>query len=120
MYTLHFADPIAGQSFDRLPRLVQRRFNQAFEFLVQHPRSLSPELDVHQLSGYQNLWTLRISPGRGVYAIAADDVVLIVFGHQTSVYPLLHGLLLPEGRCVAWPPKRRNAVRTQDTQRGTL
>lgn len=115
MFTLEFADPIAGQSFERLPRRVQSRFNEAFEHLAQHPRSASPELDVHQLSGYQNVWTLRMPPWRGIYAIDGNDVVLIVFGHRTSVYPLLHSLLPPEGRYFTRPPKRGRAVRTRRT-----
>jgi len=119
MYRLKFADPIAGRSFDRLPRRVQRRFNEAFELLAEHPRSPSPELDVHQLSGYQNVWTLRIPPWRGVYALDGDEVVLIVFGHRASVYPLLHSLLPPAGRYVARPPKRGRAVRTRGTQEQT-
>ncbi len=101
MFTLRFADPIAGQSFDRLPRRVQLRFNEAFELVLRNPRARSAYLDVHQLSGYQNVWTLRIPPWRGIYAIDGDEVVFIVFGHRRNVYPLLHNLLPPEGRYIA-------------------
>lgn len=117
MFTLVFADPIAGQSFERLARRVQSSFDEAFEQLAQHPRSPSPELDVHQLSGYQNVWTLRIPPWRGIYAIDGDYVVLIVFGHRTSVYPLLHSLLPPEGRYFARPLKRGRTVRARGSQK---
>ena len=107
MYTLQFADPVADQSFDRLPRKVQLRFHEAFDLLARHPQSPSSELDIHQLSGYQNVWTLRIPPWRGICAIDGDEVVLIIFGHRKDIYPLLHSLLPPEGRYFARSSGRR-------------
>ena len=114
MFTLRFADPIAGQSFDRFPRRVQLRFNETFELAVRNPRSRSPDLDVHQLSGYQNVWTVRIPPWRGIYALDGNEVVFIVFGHRSNIYPLLHNLLPPEGRYVTRSSLRRpSRVRTR-------
>lgn len=116
MFVLRFAHPVAGQSFDRLPRKAQVRFNEAFELLARHPRSPSPELDIHQLSRYLNVWTLRIPPWRGVYAIDGDEVVFIVFGHRNTIYPLLHALLPPEGRHIApRSGKIRRGVRSTRT-----
>jgi len=113
MFTLRFADPIAGLSFDRLPRRAQLRFNEAFDLLVQNPRSPTPELDVHQLWGYQNVWTVRLPPWRGVYAIDGNEVIFIVFGHRNTIYPLLHSHLPPERQHVAFPrSKRRRSLRT--------
>jgi mRNA-degrading endonuclease RelE of RelBE toxin-antitoxin system len=104
MFTLRFARPLAGRSFDLLPRRAQLRFNRAFGPLANHPRTASAELDVHQLAGYQNLWTLRIPPWRGIYAIDGNDVVFIVFGHRNDVYPRLHSLLPPRGRYIPAVP----------------
>jgi mRNA-degrading endonuclease RelE of RelBE toxin-antitoxin system len=100
MFRLRFARPVAGRSFDLLPRNAQLRFNQAFGLLAIHPRTPSAELDVHQLTGYRNVWTLRIPPWRGIYAIDGDDVVFIIFGHRDDVYPRLHSLLAPRGKYV--------------------
>jgi len=107
MFTLRFADPIAGQSFNRLPRRIQLRFNEAFDQLVRNPRSTSLELDVHQLSGYQNVWTVRLPPWRGVYAIDGSEVVFIVFGNRRNIYPLLHSLIPPERQHVTFPRTER-------------
>jgi len=103
MFTLRFANPIAGLSFDRLPRRVQLRFNEAFDRLVQNPRSTNLELDVHQLWGYQNVWSVRLTPWRGVYAIDGNEVVFIIFGHRKIIYPLLHSLVPPERQHVTFP-----------------
>ena len=107
MFTLRFADSIADQSFGRLPRRVQLRFNEAFDLLVQNPRALTLELDIHQLWGYPNVWTLRLPPWRGIYAIDGTEVVFIVFGHRDNIYPLLHSILPPERRHVTFPRRRR-------------
>jgi mRNA-degrading endonuclease RelE of RelBE toxin-antitoxin system len=113
MFTLRFADPIAGLSFDRLPRRVQLRFNEAFNLLLRNPRSTGLKFDVHQLWGYQNVWTVRLPPWRGVYAIDGNEVVFIVFGHRNNVYPLLHSLIPPERQHVSLPRSmRRRTVRT--------
>jgi mRNA-degrading endonuclease RelE of RelBE toxin-antitoxin system len=106
MFTLRFADPSAGRSFDRLPRRAQLQSNRAFELIVEQPRSRSPSLDVHQLSGYRNVWTLRVPPWRGIYAIDGDEVVFLVFGHRDNVYVLLHNLLPPEARYVVRSGRR--------------
>lgn len=102
MYSLAFAKPTAGVSFDLLPRRVQIEFNRAFELIIRHPMAPSSDLDIHPLSGYQNAWTLRyIERGggwRGVYAIDGSEIVFIIFGHRRSVYARLHSLLPPEGR----------------------
>jgi len=103
MFTLRFASPIAGQSFDRLPRRVQLRFNAAFGLLVQNPRTTTAELDVHQLWGYQNVWTIRLPPWWGVYAIDGNEVVFMVFGHRKNVYPWLHSLIPPERQHITLP-----------------
>ncbi|MGH9440486.1 MAG: type II toxin-antitoxin system RelE family toxin [Terriglobia bacterium] len=111
MFLLRFADPVAGQSFDRLPRKAQIRFNQAFDRLARNPRSPTLDLDIHQLSGYQNVWTLRIPPWRGLYAIDGNEVVFLVFGHRSNIYPLLHALPPPRGRFIAPPRVRRRGAR---------
>jgi len=112
MFTVRFADPIAGLSFDRLPRRVQLRFNEAFDLLVQNPRSTTLELDVHQLWGYQNVWTVRLPPWRGIFAIDGNEVVFIVFGHRKNIYPLLHSLVPPERQHVTFARSmRRRSVR---------
>jgi mRNA-degrading endonuclease RelE of RelBE toxin-antitoxin system len=64
-----------------------------FEPLAEHPQSRGTDIDVHQLWGYQNVWTLRIPPWRCIYAIDGNEVVIIVFGHRDDVYARLHGLL---------------------------
>ncbi|HEV2428285.1 MAG TPA: hypothetical protein VGV64_00345 [Thermoplasmata archaeon] len=101
MYVLSFAKPTAGISFSRLPRRAQRAFDATFHRLTRDPRTPARGLDVHQLWGYQNVWTLRIPPWRGVYAIDGSSVVLIVFGHRATVYAQLHALLPPEGTYVS-------------------
>ena len=100
MCYLTFAKPVARESFRKLPRDAQLRFNEAFEAVARRPSSSGPDLDVHRLQGYQNVWTLRIPPWRGIYATDGTEVVLIVFGHRRDVYARLHGLLPPEGRSV--------------------
>jgi mRNA-degrading endonuclease RelE of RelBE toxin-antitoxin system len=100
MFTVRFAKPIASQSFARLPRKIRFQFNAAFEGLSLQPRGRTAVFDVRQLRGYQNVWTLRISQSRGVYAIDGNEVVLIVFGPRHSVYASLHALLPPEGQYV--------------------
>jgi len=100
MYRLVFVKPVAGQSFNRLPLRAQHLFDMAFEPLAMHPQAKGPDLDVHQLSGYQNVWTLRIPPWRCVYAIDGDEVVVIVFGHRENVYVTLHNLLPPQKQFV--------------------
>ena len=110
MYRLRFADPTASLSFRRLPRQTQLRFNATFEIAEQHPRTSGPGFDVHQLHGYQNLWTLRLHQWRGVYAIDGEEVVFVVFGHRESVYALLHHHLPPKGQYVSPMKRRRPAV----------
>ncbi|MFZ0830121.1 MAG: type II toxin-antitoxin system RelE/ParE family toxin [Thermoplasmata archaeon] len=100
MFRVTFA-PTALRSWESLPRSAQRKFNQAFTAMTRNPRQASVDLDVHQLRGYRNLWTLRIPPFRGIYVIEGTEVVLIVFGHRELVYSRLHGLLPPEGRSVS-------------------
>ena len=100
MYRLVFAKPIAGQSFKLLPRRAQELFNETFDPLEQHPRVSGPDLDIHQLSGYQNVWTLSVPPWRCVYAIDGGEVVVIVFGHRRDVYVRLHNLLPPQKQYV--------------------
>jgi mRNA-degrading endonuclease RelE of RelBE toxin-antitoxin system len=92
--------PTADQSFPRLPPPVRERFNRAFDTLEQDPRRGSAALDIHQLYGYKNVWTLRIPPYRGVYAIDGNDVVMVIFGHRDTVYQDLHRLLPPRRRMV--------------------
>ena len=87
--------PTAVQSWTSLPRWAQRRFDGCFHLLEQNPRRAAADLDIHQLFGYQNVWTLRIPPYRGIYAIEAAEVVMIVFGHRDSIYPRLHRLIPP-------------------------
>jgi mRNA-degrading endonuclease RelE of RelBE toxin-antitoxin system len=106
-FRLTFA-PTAGPSFAVLPRRVQRQFDQAFGLLQQQPRTPGTELDVHQLYGYQNVWTLRIPPYRGIYAIDGGEVVLVVFGHRDTVYSALHRLL---------PPRRQTVTLTSVSRR---
>jgi mRNA-degrading endonuclease RelE of RelBE toxin-antitoxin system len=91
--------PTAVHSGASLPNWAQTRFDGCFTMLEKNPRRAASGLDVHQLFGYQNVWTLRIPPYRGIYAIEADEVVMIVFGHRDSVYPRLHQLIpLDRGR----------------------
>ena len=90
-----------------LPREAQLQFNDAFEAVARRPTTSGPDHDVHRLQGYQNVWTHRIPPWRGIYAIDGDEVVLIIFGHRRDVYARLHGLLPPEGRYVT-----RDSTRT--------
>lgn len=101
MFIVSIANPTAGATFAHLPRKAQLEFNRAFDRLALHPRSPGPEWNIHQLSGYQNLWTLRIPPWRGIYALDGEAVVMIVFGRREIIYPTLHSLLPPEGRYVA-------------------
>ncbi len=104
MYAVTFAKPLAGITFTKLPRGIQRAFDRAFDELKRDPRTPAPGLDVHRLRGYQNVWTLRIPPWRGSYAIDGSSVVMIVFGHRATIYALLHHLLPPEGTYVSSPP----------------
>ncbi|MGP8077007.1 MAG: type II toxin-antitoxin system RelE family toxin [Thermoplasmata archaeon] len=85
----------ADQRFLSLPRRVQKRFDRAFDRIEREPRRASAELDVHQLYGYQNVWTLRVPPYRGIYAIDGSEVVMVIFGHRDSVYSNLHRLIPP-------------------------
>ena len=99
-FRLTFA-PTADQSFAALPRWVRGRFDQTFDQLEQDPRRTGPGFDVHQLYGYANVWTLRIPPFRGVYAIDGMEVVIVIFGHRNSVYQDLHGLLPPRRQVIS-------------------
>ncbi len=100
MFRVTFAPP-AARSWAALSRSVQRAFNEAFSRLEQDPRRVAADLDVHQLYGYQNVWTLRIPPYRGIYVIEGNEVVMIVFGHREVVYSLLHGMIPPGRRSVS-------------------
>ncbi len=93
-FKLTFA-PTADASFPNLPRWAQERFDGAFDLLERDPRRGQPDLDIHQLYGYKNVWTLRITPYRGVYAIDGNEVVMVIFAHRDSVYQDLHRLLPP-------------------------
>jgi mRNA-degrading endonuclease RelE of RelBE toxin-antitoxin system len=99
-FNLTFA-PTADRSFSRLPREIQLRFNHLFAQLERDPRARSRRVDAHQLYGYQNVWTLRVPPYRGIYALDGQEVVMIVFGHRDVVYSLLHHLLPPERQTVS-------------------
>ena len=99
-FRLSFA-PTADRSFPNLPRSARERFNRAFDVLELDPRRSGANIDVHQLYGYKNVWTLRISIYRGVYAIDGDEVVMVIFGHRDSVYQDLHRLV---------PPRRQSVV----------
>jgi mRNA-degrading endonuclease RelE of RelBE toxin-antitoxin system len=105
-YRLTFA-PTADPSFSRLPRWARGRFDRAFDPLQREPRHSGSELDIHQLYGYKNVWTLRIPPYRGVYAIDGDEVVMIIFGHRDTVYQDLHRLLPPRRQTVVVDTVRR-------------
>ncbi|MFZ0892591.1 MAG: type II toxin-antitoxin system RelE/ParE family toxin [Thermoplasmata archaeon] len=94
--------PTADQSFRSLPRRIQERFNELFDLVAQDPRHARPVLDVHQLFGYRNVWTLRIPPYRGIYAIDSGEVVFVIFGHRDLIYPQLHRLI---------PPRRQSLSR---------
>jgi len=98
-FRLTFA-PTADQSFATLPRRIQLQFDRAFGLLQQQPRTRGAELDTHQLYGYQNVWTLRIPPYRGIYAIDGGEVVLVIFGHRDTVYSTLHRLVPPRRQAV--------------------
>jgi mRNA-degrading endonuclease RelE of RelBE toxin-antitoxin system len=105
-YRLTFA-PTADRSFQNLPPRVRQAFNRAFDVLGDEPTGDDPRVDVHQLYGYRNVWTLRIPPYRGVYVVDGREVVWIVFGPRESVYATLHGLLPPERRFVSHERARR-------------
>jgi mRNA-degrading endonuclease RelE of RelBE toxin-antitoxin system len=87
--------PTAIQSWSSLPRWAQTRYDRCFDLLASNTRRPRIELDIHQLFGYLNVWTLRIPPYRGVYAVEGIEVVMIVFGHRDSVYSQLHRLIPP-------------------------
>jgi len=97
----------ADQSFTALPRWVRRRFDLVFDQLERDPRRSGPDLSVHQLYGYANVWTLRIPPYRGVYAIDEREVVMVIFGHRNSVYQDLHSLLPPRRQVISKAPLDR-------------
>ncbi len=99
-FHLTFA-PTADRSFAALPRRVQLEFNRAFDGLERDPRRGSGDLDIHQLYGYQNVWTLRIPPFRAIFAIEGAEVVMVVFGRRDSVYSILHHLLPPRRQAVS-------------------
>ncbi len=98
-FILTFA-PTADLSFPNLPRWARERFNGVFDLLEREPRRGLADLDTHQPYGYKNVWTLRIPPYRGVYAIDGNEVVLVIFGHRDTLYQDLHRLI----------PHRRQAV----------
>ncbi len=100
--------PTADASFGRLPRWARDRFDRGFESLEAEPRQVAGDLDVHQLHGYQNVWTWTVPPYRAVYVIDGDEIVLIVFGHRNVVYQDLHGLL---------PPRRQQVSAARVTRR---
>lgn len=99
-FALAFA-PTADASFARLPRWAQERFNEIFDSLEHGPHRLLPEVDTHQLYGYRNVWTIRVPPYRGIYAIDGSDIVMVVFGHRDSVYQTLHRLIPPRRQAVS-------------------
>jgi mRNA-degrading endonuclease RelE of RelBE toxin-antitoxin system len=101
MFLLRFAKPTAGESFAKLPRGAQVKFNKAFQDILENSRSSGRNLEVHQPWGYQNAWTLSIPPWRGIYAIDGNEVVFIVFGRRNQIYALLHSLLPPDRRYVS-------------------
>jgi hypothetical protein len=76
-----------------LPRWAKREFNRSFELLGEDQTGASTDLDAHQLYGYRNVWTLRIPPFRGIYAVDGEELVWIVFGHRDTVYARLHAML---------------------------
>lgn len=93
MFRIRFAKPVAGKSFERLPREVQRFFNERFDLLARNPQARTAEVDVHQLWGYTNAWVLRKGrEWRGIYAIDGDEIVFIIFGNRRTVYIDLHHL----------------------------
>jgi mRNA-degrading endonuclease RelE of RelBE toxin-antitoxin system len=99
-FKLTFA-PTADQSFPSLPRWARQRFDRAFDQLEREARRARVDFDVHQLYGYTNIWTLRIPPCRGVYAIDGIEVVMVIFGHRDTVYQDLHRLLPPRRQAVS-------------------
>jgi mRNA-degrading endonuclease RelE of RelBE toxin-antitoxin system len=105
-YRLSFA-PTADHSFRRLPARIKGEFDRAFDLLAEDPTGARPGLDAHQLYGYRNVWTLRIPPFRGVYAIDGHELVWIIFGARESVYAHLHALLPPDRRYVSGDRRTR-------------
>jgi mRNA-degrading endonuclease RelE of RelBE toxin-antitoxin system len=99
-FHLTFA-PTADRSFSALPHRIQLQFDRAFDALAHDPRRGDGRLDIHQLYGYQNVWTLRIPPFRAIYVIEGADVVIVVFGHRDNVYSLLHHLIPPRRQTVS-------------------
>ena len=99
-FHLTFA-PTADLSFPSLPRWVQKRFDRAFDLLGRDPGRPGLDLDVHQLYGYRNVWTLRIPPYRGIYAIDGSEVIVVIFGHRDRVYSSLHRLIPPRRQVVS-------------------
>ncbi len=101
-YQVRFARPVAGRSFDRLPRPVQTFFNDRFDLLRSNPRTRTATVDIHQLWGYENVWVLAKGKAwRAVYAIDGMEVVFIIFGPHETVYLDLHHLHPPDGRYVS-------------------
>jgi mRNA-degrading endonuclease RelE of RelBE toxin-antitoxin system len=98
MFRIRFAKPVAGRSFEHLPRDVQNFFNDRFDLLAKNPHARTGQLDIHQLWGYTNAWVLRMGrEWRAVYAIDGNDVIFIIFGSRKTVYIDLHHLHPPEG-----------------------
>ncbi len=93
--------PTAVAIFERLPRRPKKPFNAAVDLLEQSTRGALPDLDVHQLDGYRNVWTLQVPPYRGVYAIDGPELEMVVFGYRDPVYQDVHRLLPPRRRVVS-------------------
>jgi hypothetical protein len=87
--------PTGDRSFRTLPRWAKVEFNRSFDLLTEDPTGVRSGLDAHQLFGYRNVWTLRIPPYRGVYAVDGQELVWVVFGPRESVYAQLHAMLPP-------------------------
>ncbi len=99
--------PSSVRSWKSLPRPVQLSFNEVFDLIENDPRRATADLDVHQIYGYQNVWTVRIPPYRGIYAIEGTEVVMVIFGHRDSIYSRLHRLI---------PPRRQHVSRTASSR----
>jgi mRNA interferase RelE/StbE len=74
----------AWKSFDKLPKDINRRINEAIRELSDNPRSLKAK----KLMGYRDFYRIRVGDYRVVYEIQEQVLVVLIIkvDHRRDVY----------------------------------
>ena len=76
----------AEKQFKKLPKIDQIAITRKIRSLSGLPRTITKE---EKLSGYSNIYRVRIGQYRIVYRKTAEEIYIVVIHHRRDVYQLV-------------------------------